>query len=121
MPFRLAQDWAFAKEARAHAYLQKVTEFFAHIGADDIVDGYNLDGTPAPDPRSGPNNKNSAVFIGCAGVGAMQDPAYAGFLEDAYSRVRTGKLLAQSRYYDQCWTVLSLLMLSGNLVEFPES
>ena len=28
-------------------------------------------------------------------------------------------LLTRSRYYNHCWTVLSLLMLTGNLVELP--
>jgi len=40
-------------------------------------------------------------------------------VEAAYARVRTGQLLTRSRYYNHCWTVLSLLMLSGNLIELP--
>ena len=48
----------------------------------------------------------------------MFSPEYQTFIDGAYSRVRTGKLLARSRYYNQCWTVLSLLMLTGNFVTF---
>ena len=118
-PFRLAQDWAYAKEPRARAYLQQVSRFFAGIGAEQIVDGYALDGKPAPDPKSPPGNPGSAVFVGCAAAGAMHDPEFAPFVEAAYARVRTGQLLTRSRYYNHCWTVLSLLMLSGNLVELP--
>jgi hypothetical protein len=33
--------------------------------------------------------------------------------------VRTGQLLARSRYYNHCWTVLSTLLLTGNLSELP--
>jgi len=118
-PFRMAQDWAYAQEPRARAYLQKTSAFFARIGAEQLVDGYTLDGHPAPDPRSPPGNPGSAVFVGCAAAGAMHDPAYASFVDAAYARVRTGQLLTRSRYYNHCWTVLSLLMLSGNLIELP--
>jgi hypothetical protein len=45
----------------------------------------------------------------------MHDPLHQAFIDAAYARVRTGKLLARSRYYNHCWTVLSLLMLTGNL------
>ncbi|HWO09529.1 MAG TPA: glycosyl hydrolase family 8 [Polyangiaceae bacterium] len=118
-PFRLVQDWAVAKDARARAHLGKLSGFFASIGAPNIVDGYELDGRPAPDPKSPPGNPGSAVFVGCAAAGAMHDPRYASFLDAAYARVRTGKLLTRSRYYNQCWTVLSTLMLTGNLSELP--
>lgn len=119
MPFRMIQDWACAEDPRARAYLSRLSAFFAGIGARGIVDGYTLDGRPAPDPRSPPNNPGSAVFVGCAAAGAMHDPKYQTFIDEAYARVRTGELLARSRYYNHCWTVLSLLMLSGNLLPFP--
>jgi endo-1,4-beta-D-glucanase Y len=119
LPFRIGQDYAYHQDPRARAYLEKVSRFFAGIGADNIVDGYELDGTPAPDPRAQKPNPGSAVFVGAAAVGAMFDPRYQDFIDAAYARVRTGKLLARSRYYNHCWTVLSLLMLSGNLFDLP--
>jgi endo-1,4-beta-D-glucanase Y len=118
-PFRMAQDYAYSKDVRARAYLAKTSAFFAGIGADGIVDGYALDGTPAPDPRSPADNPGSAVFVACAAAGAMHDPNYQDFVDAAYARVRTGKLLTRSRYYNHCWTVLGLLMLTGNLLELP--
>lgn len=118
-PFRIGQDWAYYQEPRAREYLQKVSKFFAGIGADNLVDGYTLDGKPAPDPKSPPGNPGSAVFVGCAAAGAMHDAAFGSFVDAAYARVRTGKLLTRSRYYNHCWTVLSTLMLSGNLIELP--
>ncbi len=120
LPFRLGQDWAYHQEPRARAYLAKVSAFFAGIGAEQIGDGYNLSGAAEPDPRAPQPNPGSAVFVGSAAVGAQHDPRYLPFIESAYQRVRTGKLLARSRYYNHCWTVLSLLMLSGNLVSYPE-
>jgi endo-1,4-beta-D-glucanase Y len=120
LPFRLGQDHAYHGDARARAYLTKVSAFFDGLGADQIGDGYTLSGLPAPDPRTVQPNPGSAVFVGCAAVGAQHDPRYQRFVDEAYARVRTGELLARSRYYNHCWTVLSLLMLSGNLLAFPE-
>jgi endo-1,4-beta-D-glucanase Y len=120
LPFRIGQDWAYHGEERARAYLRRVSAFFDAIGADRIVDGYTLAGEPAPDPRAQSPNPGSAVFVGCAAVGAMHDARHQRFVDAAYDRVKTGELLARSRYYNQCWTVLSLLMLTGNLLTFPE-
>lgn len=118
-PFRIAQDFARSRDPRASAYLSRITGFFAAAGADAIVDGYALDGRPAPDPRSAPGNPGSAVFVAGAAAGAMYDARYQAFLDAAYARLRTGQLLARSRYYNHCWTVLGLLMLTGNLSELP--
>jgi endo-1,4-beta-D-glucanase Y len=120
LPFRLGQDFAYHGDERARAYLAKVSAFFASLGADAIGDGYDLNGAPAPDPRTAQPNPGSAVFVGCAAVGAQHDPRYQAFVDAAYARVRTGKLLARSRYYNHCWTVLSLLMLTGNLCAYPD-
>jgi endo-1,4-beta-D-glucanase Y len=120
LPFRIGQDWAYHRAAPARHYLARTSRFFAGIGADAIVDGYALDGTPAPDPNAKQPNPGSAVFIGSAAVGAMHDARYQSFIDAAYARIRTGELLARSRYYNHCWTVLSLLMLTGNLIEFPQ-
>ncbi len=120
LPFRIGQDWAYHQEPRARSYLARTSAFFSGIGAERIVDGYTLSGQPAPDPRAPQPNPGSAVFVGSAAVGAMHDARYRPFVEAAYQRVATGELLARSRYYNHCWTVLSLLMLTGNLVNFPE-
>lgn len=120
LPFRIGQDWAASRDLRARAYLERVSAFFANIGAEQIVDGYTLSGDPAPDPRAARPNPGSAVFVGCAAVGAMHDARYQSFIDAAYARVETGTLLARSRYYNHSWTVLSLLMLSGGLLDFPD-
>ncbi|RYZ05843.1 MAG: hypothetical protein EOO73_18195 [Myxococcales bacterium] len=120
LPFRLGQDFAYHADDRARRYLSQVSDFFAGIGADQIGDGYHLNGAPFPDPRTVQPNPGSAVFVGCAAVGAQHDARYQRFVNEAYDRVKTGKLLARSRYYNHCWTVLSLLMLTGNLLDFPE-
>ena len=120
LPFRLGQDFAYYNDPRARAYVAKTSAFFATLGAANIGDGYHLDGRPCPDRKTPQPNPGSAVFVGAAAVGAMHSPHYQAFLDAAYARLRTGRLLARSRYYNHCWTVLSLLMLTGNFVEFPE-
>jgi endo-1,4-beta-D-glucanase Y len=117
VPFRIGQDYCYSGEPRAKAYLEKVSAFFAGIGAANIVDGYALDGTPEPDPNT-TAGLQSAVFVGSAAVGAMHDAKYQTFIDEAYARVATGELLARSIYYNHSWTTLSLLMLSGNLIEY---
>lgn len=114
LPFRMALDWACSKDERAKAYLDKICSFFMRQGADAIVDGYDLDGTPRPDRKTDDHGDGSAVFVGCAGVGAMCDPKYQALVDGTYERVRTGRLLARSRYYNHCWTVMTLLMFTGN-------
>lgn len=117
-PFRILQHWVTDGDPRACNYLQKVVGFFAPIGADAIVDGYQLDGTPAPDPHSA-RPTDSAVFVGSVGAAAMHDARFEALLEGCYARARTGELLTRSRYYNHCWTVLSLLMMTGNFIELP--
>lgn len=118
-PFRIGQDYCYSGEPRALAYLQKVSGFFANVGAANIIDGYNLNGSPFPDPATPAGSPQSAVFVGTAAVGAMHDAKFLSFIDQASQRVATGELLARSRYYNLSWTALTLLMLSGNLVEYP--
>lgn len=120
VPFRIGQDYCYNGEPRARAYLAKISRFFANIGAANIVDGYSLDGKPEPDPDSDPMGPQSAVFVGGAAVGAMHDPEFMALTQEGYSLVATGELLARSTYYNMSWTALSLLMLTGNLIEYPK-
>jgi endo-1,4-beta-D-glucanase Y len=113
-PFRIGLDYCMNNEPRAQAYVAKTSQFFAGVGAKNIVDGYQLNGTPQPQNTSG----QSAAFVGPATVGAMSSAAYQGFIQDGYDAVATGGLLVGGQYYDESWTVLSLLMLTGNFVDY---
>jgi hypothetical protein len=113
-PFRIALDWCFFGTTRARDYAAKTSSFFAAIGAGGIVDGYALDGTPEP---AHPGAR-SAAFIGPAAVGAMNAEAYRPLVDDGYAAVATGALLAGGQYYEESWTVLSLLMLTGNFLDY---
>jgi endo-1,4-beta-D-glucanase Y len=117
VPFRIGMDWCLFGETRAHDYVAKTSGFFSGVGVANIVDGYNLDGTQS----SGTNPVTvgqSAAFIGPAGVGAMSAATYQSFLNDAYAKVATRTLMVGGRYYDESWTVMSLLMMTGNFLDY---
>ena len=115
-PFRIALDYCLRGEPRAKTYVAKTSQFFSGIGAKNIVDGYELDGTRRPANASG----QSAAFVGPAAVGAMADPAHRTLLEEGYAAVATYELLVGGEYYDGSWTVLSLLVLSGNFLDYTK-
>ena len=85
-------------------------------GATKIVDGYDLSGTPHAQYQTG--SIQSSAFVGPAGVGAMSDPAYQTFVNDAYGVLVTGKALVGGTYYDDSWMVLSLLMMTANFLDY---
>jgi endo-1,4-beta-D-glucanase Y len=117
-PFRIALDWCWFGEQRARDYLAKTSTFFSGVGAANIVDGYDLNGNKhvqfSPATATPTLAQQSAAFIGPAGVGAMSSSSYQTFVNDSYARVATRQLLVGGAYYDESWTVLSLLMMTGN-------
>ena len=121
-PFRIALDWCWFGETRARDYLAKTSNFFSGIGAANIVDGYELDGAKrvqfSPAMGTPTLQQQSAAFVGPAGVGAMSSPTYQTFVNDSYARVATRQMLVGGAYYDESWTVLSLLMMTGNFLDY---
>jgi hypothetical protein len=127
-PFRVGVDWCWngsrdagaataINPSRAQAYVAKTSSFFSGVGASAIVDGYNLDGTVASGTHTTAQGQ-SAAFVGPAGVGAMSSATYQSFLDAAYARVKTRQLTIGGAYYDESWTVMSLLMMTGNFLDY---
>jgi endo-1,4-beta-D-glucanase Y len=116
-PFRIGQDWCWFGEPRAKAYLEKIASFYRGVGVTNIVDGYNLDGTPRPDHPSA--TVQAASFVGPAGVAFMSDPKYSIELGQAWDAVATQQLTTGTIYYQKSWTALSLLMMAGDMRVFP--
>lgn len=116
-PFRIGQDYCYYGEPRALAYMEKITSFFVGVGVDNIVDGYELNGTPRPD--FGKNGVGSASFVGPAAVGASYGVSNQAFLDEAYAALASRTLTAGTIYYQASWNALSILMLSGGFYEFP--
>jgi endo-1,4-beta-D-glucanase Y len=113
-PFRIGLDWCFSGEMRAHDYVAKTSAFFAPMRALGVADGYALNGAAQPATPGG----HSAAFVGPAAVGAMSDIAYRDFVDEAYGALAGGMLVAGGTYYDESWTVLSLLMMTGNFLDY---
>jgi hypothetical protein len=101
-------------EPRAEAYLKKVGAFFKGVGARGIKDGYELNGTPR-------SNNSSAAFTGPAGVAGMIGGDLSDFTKEVYTELL---VLGQQQpgqgysYYNSSWHLLSLLMLSGNYLDY---
>lgn len=113
-PFRIGLDWCLFGEMRAHDYVAKTSAFFAPMHALGVADGYALNGAAQPATPGG----HSAAFVGPAAVGAMSDAVYGAFVDEAYGALAGGMLVAGGTYYDESWTVLSLLMLTGNFLDY---
>lgn len=119
-PFRIGQDYCWHGEPRAREYLEKITSFYEGVGLENIIDGYDLDGTPRPEFSV--DGTRAAAFVGPAGVGAMHDSSHQSFIDGAYEDLYTPNRLivgdanhdnAGSIYYNTSWKVLSLLMMDG--------
>jgi endo-1,4-beta-D-glucanase Y len=121
-PFRIALDWCWFGETRAQMYLQKISGFFSGIGAANIVDGYDLNGNRHGQFFTGTGaptlSQQSASFLGPAGVGAMVSSTYQTFITESYQRVATGQMKVGGAYYDESWAVMSLLMMTGNFLDY---
>ncbi len=112
-PFRIAQDYCWFNEPRALEYLKKINAFHSAIGAANIVDAYNLDGSVHEGA-----NLHLAAFVGGAGVGAMATPEHAKLRDEAYSALAAWQtLIGGSIYYNESWSMLSLLMMTGQFVD----
>jgi endo-1,4-beta-D-glucanase Y len=109
-PFRVALDFCWSGDTRAKTFSQKIGTFFAGIGAANIVDGYNVNGTATG------ANKNS-TFVGPAGAAGMAS-GQAQLVADAYMRVAADAQAANESYYNRSWALFTVLLMTGNFVNF---
>ena len=120
--FRMTEDYLWFGTTASQTYAAKTSDFFSGLGAVSIVDGYYLNGTPHPHLPTLTVSQNpgtqSAAFVGPAGVGGMVSHTYQQFLDNDYQDLVGSKLLVGGTYYDESWTVMSLLMMSGNFLDY---
>lgn len=123
IPWRIGLDYCWNGGAAAKSYLAKTSAFFQSQtsgGVAKLPDILNLDGTPGTGPAP-----NSSSILGTAAVGAMSDPAYKTFLDDAYQsvfdQVTRGTMAPVDNagktpysYYNATVGLLTLLTMSGN-------
>lgn len=115
-PFRIALDVCFQGEPRAKAYLAKTSQFFSGIGPLSIKDGYQLNGQPQG------TSTESMAFVGPAGVGAMSGAEYQTFVEGVWTRLVSLEQKNDNAfsYYNSSWGLWSVLMMSGNFLDYTQ-
>jgi endo-1,4-beta-D-glucanase Y len=109
-PYRVALDACWSNDPRAKTFSQKIGAFFAGIGAANIVDGYNQNGTVTG------SYKNS-TFVGPAGAAGMASNQ-PQLVADAYTRVAADAKAAATNYYDRSWALFTVMLMTGNFVNF---
>jgi endo-1,4-beta-D-glucanase Y len=109
-PWRIAMDWCWNSEPNAQTYLMKVGAFFNGVGASNIVDGYSLTG-------SATSGNHNLAFSGPAGVGAMQ--GYQSLVDGSFN-LMVSPPGGNTAYFPQSLRVLSMLMMSGNMVDYSK-
>jgi endo-1,4-beta-D-glucanase Y len=109
-PWRIGMDYCFNGEARAKTYLQLIGGFFDMQGVANIGDGYSLTGMRTSDF---PN----MAFIGPAGVAGMS--GYPKLLDDTFTFGATGNG-GTTGYFQQSLRVITMLMMSGNFVDYTK-
>jgi endo-1,4-beta-D-glucanase Y len=122
-PFRIGLDACWNDSSDGMGYVAKTSSFFAPKGATGIVDGYQLNGTANAQFPGGTYNGLSAAFVGPAGVGAMHTQTgqnYQSFIDDVYAHVKQNNLWTGGQYYDESWTMMTMLMLTGNFLDYTK-
>lgn len=119
-PWRIAVDYCWNNSSDAATYLQKIGAFFAGVGASNIGDGYSLTGTKT---SSNPN----LAFSGPAGVAGMSNGAGMASLassfqtlEDASFNLMVSPPGGNTAYFPQSLRVISMLMMSGNFLDYSQ-
>jgi endo-1,4-beta-D-glucanase Y len=101
---KTAIAYSWYGHADAKALCSKPTNFFNNIGAVNIVDGYNLNGTPI-------GGFHSAAFVACAAAGTMTgtDRQLAKTFYDECLATEAND------YYGSTLRLLTLMYMTGNL------
>ena len=123
IPWRIGLDYCFNGGADAKAYLAKTSGFFqgqSATGIAKVADIYSTAGQPGAGVAP-----NSSSILGTAAVGAMSDPAFKTFLDDAYQSVldqltrgtmapRDAAGLTPYSYFNASVGMMTLLTMTGN-------
>lgn len=104
-PWRLALDYLWNGNEQAREWCTKITDWAHGVGAGNIVDGYQLDGTPNQDAT----NHNMA-FTGGLAVGSMCNSSEVA---NAFGEEIAG--MTDSYWYNEHLGNVYLLALTGNM------
>jgi endo-1,4-beta-D-glucanase Y len=106
-PWRAVLDYLWYGTAGAKDVTDKMTDWAASVGIENLVDGYNTDGTPTPDGR----NKQLNAWVGGWACGAMSK---SQGVVDTFATDFKSIADDNGAYYGSSLRTLYLLMLSGN-------
>jgi endo-1,4-beta-D-glucanase Y len=109
-PWRIAMDWCWNADPNAQMYLTKIGAFFNGVGAANIGDGYSLTGSQT-------SGNHNLAFSGPAGVGAMQ--GYQSLVDGSFN-LMVNPPSGNTAYFPQSLRVLSMLMMSGNMLDYSQ-
>ena len=108
-PWRIAMDYCFNGEPRALTYLQLVGPFFDGVGASNIGDGYTTTGSQT-------SGNHNMAFIGTAGTAGMA--GWPNLLNGAFTYGVNGA--GDNAYFTNSLRVVTMLMMSGNLLDYSQ-
>ena len=111
-PWRMAMAFCWYGDADAKTVAGKMNTWIqSSTGSDPskIYDGYQLSGTAI-------GTYNIPAYIGPFACAAMVDAGSQTWLNATYNRLCT--FIDNDNYYNQCLKVLSLLLLTGNCLDF---
>jgi endo-1,4-beta-D-glucanase Y len=104
-PYRIALDYCWSGEPRAKAYSDKIGAFFAGVGAANIKDGYNLNGTAI-------GMYHNATFVGPAGAAGVA-ANLPTLVNDVYTYVVGEAKGSMTNYYDRSWALFTVMLMTG--------
>jgi endo-1,4-beta-D-glucanase Y len=106
IPWRMSLDYLWNGNAYAHYWCTKISDFANSLGANNIVDGYDLNGAPR-------GQYNNSPFVGGFAVGAMcnSQSIVNSFAQRLYTLDGTGY---DNQYFNLSLRCLYMLVLTGN-------
>lgn len=91
VPWRIALDYLWNGNEEAKSWCDKVSVWLNEFGAENIVDGFNLDGTPHKDAKN-----HNIPFVGGFAVATM---CYSQELADVFARETALPALTSDMYW----------------------
>jgi endo-1,4-beta-D-glucanase Y len=115
-PWRIAMDYCWNGDANAQMYLTKIGAFFDGMNGGpsspaNICDSYTAAGT------QGSSCNHNLAFIGPAGVAGMM--SYQGLVDGAFNLMVTPPS-GNNAYFPQSLRILSMLMMTGNYLDYSK-
>ena len=109
VPFYMALDYIYYDTTNSSSELKLLQSFFGSIAPGSVDDGYTVSSNSACS-----YNTNEGSFVGPAGCSLMGTTSAPSELETYYTTLM-GYSVSSGNYYSDTWTLLSLLLMQGNM------